>query len=377
MRLKSSHLYYVLSFSVFFVLSLVNTQLIPFMKTCGYSVEQQGILLSADALIAISGQFIFGYLCGRFSAVKRFFIAGYIIYISASIAMLFFQKNMFIYHLVLIAVSGGMIKVLMGLGETWLIAVDSQHYGVLRAAGAIGMSIGSLLAGYLLTILNFKQFVLIFLAMAGIVMTVILKCRDVKSQQSRLTKRDILRLLKNKQYLLIVCIFFMIYMAGTADQYTVISKLLSIGGTKQDVGWKWGIQSLAELPVLFMASWLIRKFTQRTLLLFGVFMYALKFFLYGFFQTPILLIVCAGLQLVTMPIILLTSKYLICDTVDPETANSAQMFAMAVFVGGSALITPLLTAYLIQCFNYDLTLYIISVFCMVPFFIAYFSLKNN
>lgn len=106
-------------------------------------------------------------------------------------------------------------------------------------------------------------------------------------------------------------------------------------------------------------------------------MYALKFFLYGFFQTPILLIVCAGLQLVTMPIILLTSKYLICNTVDPETANSAQMFAMAIFVGGSALITPLVTAYLIQCFDYDLTLYIISVFCMVPFFMSYFGLKKT
>lgn len=52
MRLKSSHLYYVLSFAVFFVLSLINTQLIPFMKTCGYSIEQQGILLAADAMIA-------------------------------------------------------------------------------------------------------------------------------------------------------------------------------------------------------------------------------------------------------------------------------------------------------------------------------------
>lgn len=377
MRLKSSHLYYVLSFAVFFVLSLINTQLIPFMKTCGYSIEQQGILLAADAMIAICGQFIFGYLCDRYSTVKRFFIAGYIIYISASGAMLFFQKNMFFYHLIMIAVSGGMIKVLMGLNETWLLAVDRQHYGVLRAAGAIGMSIGSLLAGYLLTLFDFKQFLLIFLAVAGIVMTIILKSRDVKSQQTTSAKEDILHLLKNKQYLLIVSIFFMIYMAGTADQYTVISKLLSIGGTQQDVGWKWGIQSLAELPVLFMASWLVEKFTQRALLLFGVFMYALKFFLYGFFQTPILLIVCAGLQLVTMPIILLTSKYLICNTVDPETANSAQMFAMAIFVGGSALITPLMTAYLIQCFDYDMTLFIISVFCMVPFFMSYFGLKKT
>ena len=91
---------------------------------------------------------------------------------------------MFFYHLIMIAVSGGMIKVLMGLNETWLLAVDRQHYGVLRAAGAIGMSTGSLLAGYLLTLFDFKQFLLIFLAVAGIVMTIILKSRDVKSQQT-------------------------------------------------------------------------------------------------------------------------------------------------------------------------------------------------
>ena len=72
-------------------------------------------------------------------------------------------------------------------------------------------------------------------------------------------KDDLKDLLSNRRYLLLVLIFLLIYMAGTADQYTVVDKLLQIGGSTADVGWKWSIQSFCEFPLFLAGGWLLSK----------------------------------------------------------------------------------------------------------------------
>ena len=42
------------------------------------------------------------------------------------------------------------------------------------------------------------------------------------------------------------------------------------------------------------------------------------------------------------------------------------MLAMAIFIGGSAFITPLITSNLARFFGYDITLYICGVFAVFP-----------
>ena len=42
------------------------------------------------------------------------------------------------------------------------------------------------------------------------------------------------------------------------------------------------------------------------------------------------------------------------------------MFAMAVFVGISALLTPLICAPLVEHLGHDVTLYGIAAFCLIP-----------
>ena len=47
------------------------------------------------------------------------------------------------------------------------------------------------------------------------------------------------------------------------------------------------------------------------------------------------------------------------------------MFAMAVFIGVSGLITPLITSYLSKAFGYDWTLYIVAAFSIVPLLLIF------
>lgn len=375
MTTKDRTLYILCNFLIFVSLAAVNTQMIPYMKHIGYSLSQQGVILAGCALIAIVGQFLFGYLCDRFHSIRRFFLIGYTLFVSSAFAMLFYEESLFAYHLIAIALSGGLVKVLMGLNETWMLEADGAHYGVLRAAGALGLSVGSPLTGFLVTQTSYRVLLYCLLGLAAIVCLLLWKCRDVKKQGKGSLKKDLRKLLTNRPYLLLVLILLFIYIAGTADQYTVVDKLLAIGGNAQDVGWKWGVQSFAEVPVFFIGNRLLKRFQAKRLLVFGIVMYAVKFFLYAFFQTPLLLIVSALLQLVTLPLVLLASKILIQQVSAENVANSAQMFAMGVFIGGSALITPLLSSWLVGWLGYDLTLYAVSGFCIVPLLLTLVSGK--
>ena len=107
--------YIVVNFLIFVSLAAVNTQMIPFMTTVGYTLMQQGIILAGGAVCAIVGQFLFGYLCDRFHRIRRFFLIGYVIFLAAAVAMLLHEETLFTYHLFAIALSAGMVKVLMGL----------------------------------------------------------------------------------------------------------------------------------------------------------------------------------------------------------------------------------------------------------------------
>ena len=366
MDTRTRMFYIVVNFLIFLSLAAVNTQMIPFMTTVGYTLMQQGIILAGGAVCAIVGQFLFGYLCDRFHRIRRFFFIGYVIFLAAAVAMLLHEETLFTYHLFAIALSAGMVKVLMGLNETWMVEADGEHYGMLRAGGALGLCVGSPLTGFIVTQASYQVLLYALLGLALLVSILLFFCKDVQKQGNGSLKRDLGQLLSDRQYLLLVLILLLIYIAGTADQYTVVDKLLAIGGNAQDVGWKWGIQSFAEVPIFFIGNLLLKKLQARRLLLIGICMYAVKFFLYALFQTPLLLIVCALLQLVTLPLVLLASKELIRSISEASTASSAQMFAMAVFIGGSALITPLLTSVMVSWIGYDPTLYAISAFCLLP-----------
>lgn len=363
---RQRHLYYICNFLVFAALAMVNTVMIPYMKAVGYSLMQQSVILAANALIAIIGQFLFGYLCDRHHSMKRFFLIAYISFVAGTCLMLIREDQLFWYHLFSIALSSGLVKVVSGLNETWMLLADADHYGRLRAAGALGLTAGSPIAGYIAQMMSFRSLMWAFLALSALILVLLGRCKDVKKEKSSNLKDDLKDLLSNRRYLLLVLIFLLIYMAGTADQYTVVDKLLQIGGSTADVGWKWSIQSFCEFPLFLAGGWLLSKVKPLTLLGFGILMYAVKFALYAFAQEPLWIVACASLQLVTMPMVLLSSKFLIKEVSAEAVAGSAQMFAMAVFVGISALLTPLICAPLVEHLGHDVTLYGIAVFCLIP-----------
>lgn len=367
-----------MNFLSFVAISMVNTQMIPFMTSIGYDVIQRGYILAANSIVAIAGQFLFGYLCDRFSQIKKFFFLAYTILFISGILMFLKTEQFFIYHLLTIAVMGGMVKVIMGLNETWMLELDPENYGKLRAWGALGLTAGSPLAGFLVRRYSYSSLMITLIAVSLFLYGLIMYSPDVKKEsRERISLSSIQELVKNMRYVWLVVIYLLIYMVGTADQYVVIDKMLDIGASNGLVGIKWALQSFMEVPLFLAASKILDRFKPGTLLLFGTFMYGIKFLLYGISYEGWMVTVTAALQLVTLPIVMLTSKVMIKEITPQKLQSSAQMFAMAVFIGVSGLITPLITSYLSENIGYDHTLYSVAAFTLLPLALIFLYLKTN
>lgn len=232
---------YALNFFVFAAISMVNTQMIPYLTKLGYSVVERGWILAGNAIVSIIGQFLFGYLCDRFQKIRRFFLLAYVILIAASFAMFLYQQRVFYYHIFTVSFMGGMVKVIMGLDETWMLELDSEHYGVLRCFGALGLTIGSPIAGYLVSHFSYISLLISFSIISIVLLYLIKTSSDAKKNGRAMRMEDIKGFFKNKRYLLLVCIYLFIYMIGTADQYVVIDKMLDIHANSTQIGIKWAL----------------------------------------------------------------------------------------------------------------------------------------
>lgn len=348
-------------------IAMVNTQMIPFLTKAGYSLTQRGYILAATAIVSILFHFIFGYICDKFKKIRIFFILAYTILIISSYLMFTKETDMFYYHLFTVSFMAGFVRVITGLNETWMLAIDKENYGKSRAAGALGLTIGSPIAGWIIGKSGYMLLLVIFSIISVILFYFIFKTKDAQETKKTITLNEIKQLCFNKLYIFLVVIYLLILMIGTADQYVVIDKMLDLNGGNTWVGIKWAVQAFMEVPLFLFAGKLLKKYSIISLLKFSVFMYGIKFALYAFVQTPLLLTIVSSLQLVTLPLVMLTSKLAVTQVTSKDVSNSAQMFAMAVFMGGSALITPLITAPLANVFGYDITLYIIAGFAIVPF----------
>lgn len=376
---------FVLYLAAFISLALAFTQLIPFLIYVGYDPLQRGIILSTIAFVAFFGQLWSGYLCDRYRSVKRFFGLFWILFTLFSVAMYYVTTQVFFFHFIAVSFVGGLFRVTNGLLETWTIETSKKvrdNFGMIRAFGAIGWAIGAPLTSFLITSFGY-QYLGLFMAVGAIITYGIAQllpdASKVKSDAS-LRFSDIRQLLTHKPYILLMVIFILVSVVMTADMYTVIDKILYVGGTNDDVGLKWSFQAIMELPFFFLGGWMLLKLGSKKILVSSIVFYIIRFFLYSVVQTPFLLIAVSGMQMLTFPLYMIAQKVLIDDETPLHLKSTGQMMGMALFNGVPTFVTPLIAGVLVNSFGYDRTLLIFTVSLIIPLILSVIyrpKLKNT
>ncbi|MDQ0361261.1 MFS transporter [Breznakia pachnodae] len=363
---KNMGFMFVLYFISFISFAIPYGYMQTFLSHVGYNVMERGIILSGTAVVAIVGQFFVGYLCDKFNTDKKFYNLLLILFVIATCIMYSVTDRIFFLHLIFISLVGGLARTVMAVQDSWCLETDDhckQNYGSIRAFGAIGWMIGSPLGALAIQKWGYGSLGIIFAVMTvfNIGLTFFMQDATKHEKSAGIKFRDIQILLKDKKFVIVVLIFLIINIIATADMYTVVDKMIELGGDEGIVGARWSIQAFTELPLFFAGGILLKKFGDYKIMMFGTFMYIVRFIGYAIVQSPELVVAVSLLQGVTYPLIMITSKTLVDDASPVHMRATGQTVASAVYVGVSALITPSLAGILATAVGIDMTLVIIGL----------------
>lgn len=345
-----------------------TTQTIPYLVSMGFEGVQKGIILSGMAISTLVTQFLFGYLSDKFKGCRWFFLISFGIFFVGDVVLFGFRWPQFWYLLAMISLTGGIARTWQGLEDTWVLQIDETKpvYSRIHAWGAFGWAIGSWAAAILLNWLDFPVIAVLVFFSSGAALYFAWKQEDAKRASGKVIKlADLKELVKNKAYILLVLILLVLFGMGTADMYIVVDKVMAIGGTSFHVGAKWGLQSLMEIPILLVGDKLMKKYDPANLMLGASVLFGVRFVVYSLIQNPWWMIAAAVFQMVTFPIIIISSKLMIDEIISEKLKSSGQMAAMSVYMGISLLVMPVFCSSLSEAIGCDPALLVVAAFALV------------
>ncbi len=370
--MKNTRLSYFLSFFLYVCITLFNTQIIPFLTYCGYDKMQQGILISSSAFVSIFLQIYYANVCQKTAKFKRHTIFSIQMFSIFGGILFFVDHNIFVFHLIMSIVCFSYIKVVITLFDSWMFLLSQQKIGYVKAFSALGLVVASPIFGLLIDTFHYS-FVSILAIFIGVLNTLLFKKQEAyKQPQTSETQGKSVFL--NRKYMYFVCVCFFVFIVGSADQYVVIQKMHDLQASSLLIGIKFALQALCEIPFYLVGHKIMKKFNVYRLLSFSIVMYGIKFALYGLSNTPIQIILTACLQLFTLPIIMYASKFIFA-ALQEHAKVSSQVISMALYMGGSAAITPLLSSFVYLFMEQNMVLYAYAAFCIVPFVMSLIGYK--
>lgn len=368
-------------FALYFAFASISVYMIPFLKQIGYDAWQRGVIFSGMALASMVMQWIAGYVCDKYHTTKKTFILTHIVMIVAAFFCYRYTQKDFWMHAFLIAAMGGLYKLNYNLLDSWSLLCSvhtANKFGSMRALGAIGFAVGTFLTSMLIGQQDYSITPYIVLIATLIGLLFCLRIPEAKKEKGwyRIRRQDFKELFETKSYVTLIYIFLLINIVGTADQYTTVDKLMYLAATKTEIGWKWAIQSLSEVPIFLVSVWLLKKIGGYRMMLIGMVFYIIKFIGYGVVSSVRGVLWITTMQTITYPLITLSSRTLFASIAQhhPHVKTSTQLIASSITLGVSALITPLLCGFLMTTFGHDMTLYILAI-SLIP--VCIYALKNR
>jgi hypothetical protein len=265
---------------------------------------------------------------------------------------------------IVIAFSGGLINTTCGLCDAWILGADKhlrKNLSFIKTFGSIGWATGSIILSSAISRFGYRG------VSNGILILCILSqgllhfIKDVDRHKDRNTEKaglaDVKELILNKRYSLLVVILFLMYCVIITNNTEVVDKMLALGATNLQIGYKWSIQSMIEIPTYLFGSYFLRKFNHYFLLKVSAVALTVQFVLLGMSSSITQIIILSAFQMLTTQLVMITSQTLIYELASEKMKATGQLFALSIFIGVSSLLVPTGAGIITRYFNPSTTLF--------------------
>lgn len=358
--------------------SFIITQQVPFLTGLGYDALERGILVAVCQVVAIALQIIVGYLCDQRHWYKQLFVA--VVVVAAVSSFIFFsiQVKIFALQMCLLTISGAFTNSLYGVTDNWLFAYPNgrKEFSFIRAFGSVGWAIGSIVIASLISWFGYQGMAAGVLLSAVVLlgMGCLIKKPPVTDEQKKnataIHVSDIKVLVRNKKYVLTVVILTLIVFATNNTMYSVVDKIMLLGGSHTEVGTKAMIHGFVEIPFYLFGALLIRRFGTKRLLSFAALTVFIQFVMYACTTTVSGMIWLTLWQAVTNTSYMLANRDLLYRYSDERLKSTGMLLGISVHYGLGNSIMPVLGGYLTTHFGVNVTLTFAAVSAFLAFLLS-------
>lgn len=328
------------NFLFFGLLALFIPFLPVFLKGQGLTTSEVGLIIGAGGFVTIIAQPLWGMISDKRKTLRKVMLL--LILMTAVCGFLLFNMSSF-WSLVIVAMLGYFFLMPLdplteSLNYTMTEAAGTS-YGSVRTYGALGYAVLSLIVGYVMKWFGMNSISILFVLLGIICFAIMWKLPDAPTTSTPVTIDGLKKILTNKEMILFLILIFISSIPARMNDTFLGIHINTLGGDSSLVGIAFFISAATEILVFALSIWWLRKGKELLIITFAIFCYALRFYLSGLVESPILLTLIQLLQMLTFPIYYTAAIQYLYQIVPREWRATGQTVLALLFFGISGIIS--------------------------------------
>lgn len=290
-----------------------------YYQSCGFSLFQIGILISVENLAGFFGQFFWARISDLLGKRKPFLIMSSICWM----VTLFIYTYICTFHMFLILVlSKSLLTPPMMPLLTTLVLTQNSHklkaftFAHYRIWGSIGWVISTFFTGSIIANFGLKYVFYLNALISLLLIFITAQIKEFKIFRPEKQEKAFFKI--KRQFVL----FLSIILIFQLTHYMIIPfmpvYLKKIGASPQLISISSSLSAILEVPIMLWIGKLTNRKGKKLLLIFGLTIAALRYFLYSIIMNPLLLLPIHLLQAITYSIVEVITVVSISDVFPME-----------------------------------------------------------
>ena len=260
--------------------------LVVYYQDLGLKGTQIGLLAGMPALISLASGPVWGIFTDRTRKKKLTLLITFTGAILLALAISNFRSFLFLIPLVMLfAFFSSPIPPLIDSTVMAELGGQKQKYGQYRMWGAVGWGIIAPIIGWLIEIYSVKVSFWTY-AVLMIVGLLIAMRIQISGQLGSSSTGNFQRFITDRRWVIFLIFIFVSGMVLSMISNFLFIYLRDLGADELTLGWTLTIATLSEIPVLYFSNRLLKRWPPQRLMMFSIFIFALRALAYSLISAP-------------------------------------------------------------------------------------------
>lgn len=354
------------NFLFFGMLAMFIPFLPVYLQSTGLNTSEVGLIIALGGVVTVIAQPLWGMISDKLKTLRKIMLI--LVAMTAIFGYFLYQVDSFLLLVLLAMFVYFFLMPLDPLSESLTFTTTETNgisYGSVRTYGSLGYAILSLIIGYLTDWFGMGAIGLSFVVIGIICFAIVWNIPDVPSSSTPVTIDSLKKVLANKEMILFLILIFISSVPARMNDTFLGIHITTLGGENSLVGIAFFISGASEIVVFALSYMWLKQGKELQLITLAIFFYALRFFLTGFIDDPMMIVMIQALQMLTFPVYYTAAIQYLYRIMPREWRATGQTVLALLFFGVSGIISSYLGGIMYNNFGGSAFYYVIAAISFV------------